>query len=66
MQWYLESTKAHGLRFKILEFDRTTLRARLLGVTGVPFERVLSEDVLTKFGYRVVKGEPEARENSDA
>jgi hypothetical protein len=66
MQWYLESTKAQGLRFKILEFDRSTRRAKLLGVTGVPFERVLSDDVLEKFGYRVMQGEPEAQEHRDA
>ena len=60
--WYLESTKAPGLRFEIVEFDRATLRAKLLGVTGVPFERVLSDDVLAKFGYRITKGEPEAKQ----
>lgn len=64
MQWYLESTKAQGLRFRILEFDKATLRAKLVGVTGVPFERVLSDDVLEKFGYRIVKGTPQENGNA--
>ncbi|WP_396328533.1 hypothetical protein [Burkholderia anthina] len=60
-QWYLESTKAVGLRFKILKLDKQTMRAELLGDTGVPFERVINEDVLQKYGYKVVKvDEPEA------
>jgi len=54
-QWYLQSTKAVGLRFRIVSLDRETKRARLLGDTGVPFERILSDEVLMKYGYVVVE-----------
>lgn len=53
--WYLESTKAPGLRFRILKLNRETRHAQLLGDTGVPFERVLSDEVLQKYGYQVVR-----------
>lgn len=51
--WYLESTKAEGLRFKILTLEKSTMHAQLLGETGVPFERVITQDVLDKYGYRI-------------
>lgn len=57
--WYLESKKAPGLRFKIVKLDRATMRATLQGDTGVPFERDISEESLEKFGYKIVKQEPE-------
>jgi hypothetical protein len=53
-RFYLECTKAPGLRFLILKLNRETMHAQLLGDTGVPFERVLSDDVLAKYGYKVV------------
>ncbi len=55
MAWYLESTKAAGLRFKIVELDRQTMQAKLLGETGVPFARDISKESLEKYGYKVVK-----------
>jgi hypothetical protein len=57
--WYLESTKAPGLRFKIVKLDKATMRATLLGATGVPFERDIGNDTLEKYGYKIVKREEE-------
>jgi hypothetical protein len=57
-QWFLESTKAKGLRFRILKLDRDTMTAQLLGDTGVPFEKVLTQDVLDKYGYTIAKVVP--------
>ena len=57
--WYLESTKAPGLRFKIVKLDKATMRATLQGDTGVPFERSIAEDELAKYGYQIVKREDE-------
>lgn len=54
-QWVLESTKAPGLKFKIISLDKATNVAKLLGDTGVPFERKLSQQVLDQYGYRIVK-----------
>lgn len=56
-QWFLESTKAPGLRFKIVKLDRATMKATLQGDTGVPFERDISPASLEKFGYTIVKRE---------
>lgn len=61
-QWYLESTKAEGLRFKILKLNKETMRAELLGDTGVPFERSIAGDVLEKYGYKIVKVAVEVEE----
>ena len=55
MKWFLESTKAPGLRFEIVKLDKATMRATLKGDTGVPFERDLSGDTLAKYGYKIVK-----------
>lgn len=57
-EWFLESTKAKGLRFKIVKLDRSTMKATLVGDTGVPFERDISNESLEKFGYKIVKQEP--------
>lgn len=54
-EWFLESTKAKGLRFKIVKLDRQTMRATLQGPTGVPFERSIAQDELEKYGYKIVK-----------
>lgn len=59
-QWYLESTKAPGLRFRIMHLEKESRRAQLLGDTGVPFERVLTDDVLEKYGFQVVRVAEEA------
>lgn len=56
-QWFLESTKAPGLRFKIVKLDKVNMRAVLQGDTGVPFERDISQATLDKFGYKIVKAE---------
>ena len=55
--WFLESTKAPGLRFRIIKLDKATQRATLQGDTGVPFDRDISQVSLDKYGYRVVKEE---------
>lgn len=57
VEWYLESTKAKGLRFKIVKLDRATMKATLVGDTGVPFERDISQPQLEKFGYTIAKRE---------
>ncbi len=57
MAWYLESTKAPGLRFKILKLDKTSMDATLQGDTGVPFIRNIGPETLQKYGYTVVKVE---------
>ena len=55
MPFFLESTKAKGLRFRVLSLDKSTMHAQLVGDTGVPFERTLTQDVLDKYGFKVVK-----------
>lgn len=52
-EYYLQSLKVEGLRFKIVELDREKMRAKLQGATGVPFEQSISADSLKKFGYKV-------------
>lgn len=54
-EWYVESTKAEGLRFKITKLDKATKRATLVGETGVPFERSIAAEDLAKYGYQIVK-----------
>ncbi len=54
-KWFLESTKAPGLRFEIVKLDKSTMRATLKGDTGVPFDRDLGGDTLAKYGYKIVK-----------
>lgn len=55
MAWYLESTKAKGLQFKIVKLDKVAKRATLEGPTGMPFERDISQEALDKYGYRVIQ-----------
>ncbi|MFM7007917.1 MAG: hypothetical protein ACKO0Z_01055 [Betaproteobacteria bacterium] len=55
MKWFLVSTKAKNLKFEIVELDKATMRAKLKGDTGVPFERDLSGDTLAKYGYKIEK-----------
>lgn len=57
IKWYLDSTKAKGLRFEIVKLDKSTMRATLKGDTGVPFERDIGGDTLAKYGYKIVKAE---------
>ena len=59
MAFYLKSTKHSGLKFKIMQFDRDTKKAMLQRDTGVPFPVQLTQDNLKKYGYEVVKGEPD-------
>lgn len=59
-QFFLESTKAKGLRFKIVKLDKATMKATLQGDTGVPFERSITNEELEKYGYRIVRVDPEA------
>lgn len=55
MPFDLVSTKAPGLRFRIVKLDKATMRATLIGDTGVEFERTLSEAELEKFGFSIEK-----------
>jgi len=55
MALYVESTKAPGLRFKIIKFNKDTRIGTLLGDTGVPFDRALTDEMLNKYGFKVVK-----------
>lgn len=60
MAWYVESTKAPGLRFRIVKLDKNSMQATLKGDTGVEFEKTLTQDVLDKFGYRITRIKEEA------
>jgi hypothetical protein len=51
---YLESTIAPGLRFRVLKLNKETKQATLLGDTGVPFDRILSDELMQKYGYKAV------------
>lgn len=64
-EWFLEHTTHKGLRFKIVKLDKATMKATLLGDTGVPFDRDISEDSLKKFGYAIVKREAPQQESSN-
>lgn len=55
MAWYLNSTKAPGLRFKILKLDKATLKATLEGDTGISFDRNIGPETLEKYGYEIVE-----------
>jgi len=57
---FLDSTKAPGLRFEILKYDKATNRALLKGGTGVPFEQNISKGILDKLGYKMVKEDTDA------
>jgi hypothetical protein len=55
MAWYLESTRAPGLRFKIVKLDKASMTATLQGVgSTTTFTRSISEADLQKYGYKVV------------
>lgn len=58
-KFFLESTKSPGLMFEIVKLDRSTMRAQLLGGTGVTFERCITKESLDRFGYKVVVKEEE-------
>jgi hypothetical protein len=60
MPWYLNSTKAPGLRFRIAKLNTETKEATLVGPTGVPFQKKITDEVLAEYGYAVIKiEEPE-------
>lgn len=64
---HLQSTRAEGLRFDITKFlDKATARVELTGATGVPFERTISNDELTKFGYVIKEGHVFSQETENA
>ena len=57
---FLVSTKAPGLEFEVLErrLDaHNVLHVKLIGAHKVPFERAITEETLTKYGYEVVTRE---------
>lgn len=62
MAWFLESTKAPGLYFRIVKLDKTTMRATLSGATGTEFERDISQETLDKLGYKVVQRDDDKAE----
>jgi N-acetyl-anhydromuramyl-L-alanine amidase AmpD len=51
--FYLKSTKAKDLRFKVVHLDKATMRATLQGDTGAPFETSVTEENLKKYGYEI-------------
>ena len=52
-EYWLVSTKAKGLKFRIVDLNRETQKATLLGDTGVPFEHSITEDTLKNLGYEI-------------
>ena len=52
-KFYLQATKVPGLQFEIVELNKETMRAKLKGATGVPFEQSITPDNLKKFGYDI-------------
>lgn len=62
MAWFLQSTKAPDLHFRIVKLDRTTMRATLQGPAAAPFERDISQATLDKYGYRIIKVEDPPKE----
>lgn len=63
MAWYLQSTKAPGLQFRIVQLDKATMRATLQGPAAAPFERDISQATLDKYGYRIIKVDDPSKEN---
>lgn len=59
MKWFLESTKDPRIAFEIVKLDRGTMRATLMGETGVPFDKEITADVLAKYHYQIVKRDVE-------
>ena len=57
-EFYLQSTKAKGLQFKIVKLDKESMIATLKGDTGVEFTQSVKPDNLAKFGYEVLSREP--------
>jgi hypothetical protein len=59
MKLWLQSTREgkEGLRFEVLKYDLDTKRGTVIGEMGVEFDTDLSKEALTKWGYKVVKGE---------
>lgn len=52
-EFWIVSTKQPTLAFKIIHLDKETMRAKLLGPTGVPFEQSITDDNLKKYGYQI-------------
>lgn len=53
---YLVSTKKPGLEFEITAKrtdENDVLYFTLVGANGIPFERVISQEVLDKYGYAI-------------
>lgn len=53
---YLVSTKKPGLEFRITAKrtdENNVLYFTLVGANGIPFERVISQEVLDKYGYAI-------------
>lgn len=51
--FWLVSTKAKGLKFRVTQLDRDTMMATLQGDTGVPFQTSINQETLDQFGYRI-------------
>lgn len=50
-EFWIVSTKAKGLKFKVVDFDTNTKKATLLGDTGVPFQHAVDDDTMARLGY---------------
>jgi hypothetical protein len=64
---YLVSTKKPGLEFRILERtvnEDQSLTLKLLGATGVNFERRLTPDLLEQYGYALEVRESEGAQDA--
>lgn len=50
---FLVSTKKPGLEFEIIgkKIEGTEVTFTLLGAHGVPFDRVISQEIMDKYGY---------------
>ena len=52
---YLVSTKKPGLEFEIIDrkVEGETVTLTLIGAHGVAFDRIISQEILDKYGYSV-------------
>jgi hypothetical protein len=60
---YLVSTKKPGLEFEIIgkRVEDEVVTFTLMGANKVPFDRIISQDILDKYGYVVdIRTEPDA------
>lgn len=51
--FWLVNTTLSGLRYRVLDRNKDTMRATIVGDTGVPFEVSVKPDDLEKLAYTV-------------